>query len=177
MHGTEEEGHQCGWGIVPPRWSFGWTWTFTEKTRSLPTCYRWLKGGEVLALLDHHHLHLHLNLLHHHLLHQQCPLHRSRSKPLRINQKQPNLYLSSSIGSCCQINVLLFCKEYKRYSTKFMASIWEIQETSNFRGFLNVELGCSSIKCLTRGLGWKLPYLHITYLSSGHAATQTLTSK
>ena len=97
MHGAQEEGHQHWWGVVPHRYSFGWTRTFTERTRSFCTCHRWFKGWEVLALLDHHHLHLHIHLLHHHLLRQQCPLHCSRIQPLWIDQKQPNMYLLSSI--------------------------------------------------------------------------------
>ena len=36
-----------------------------------------------------------------------------------------------------------------------MASIWEIQETSNFRGLLNVELGCLSINVFDLRAGLK----------------------
>merc|ERR1712107_451982 len=43
------------------------------------------------------HLHLHIHLLHHHVLRQQCPLHCSWIQPLWIDQKQPNMYLLSSI--------------------------------------------------------------------------------
>ena len=70
MHWMKEES-DCNRRIVLQRCCFSWTSTFSQRAR-VPCCR---SGGKVLALLDHHHLRLHLHLLHHHLLCQQCLLH------------------------------------------------------------------------------------------------------
>ena len=101
MYWTKEEGYWCGRGDVKWCWvswrcSFNWNWIFTQRGGHV---HWWLKGWEVLALLDHHHFHLHLHLLHHHIHRRQCPLHCSGIQYLWID-KQTTKVVSLNVKMC-----------------------------------------------------------------------------
>ena len=101
MYWTKEEGYWCGRGDVKWCWvswrcSFNWNWIFTQRGGHV---HWWLKGWEVLALLDHHHFHLHLHLLHHHIHRRQCPLHCSGIQYLWIDKKTTKV-VSLNVKMC-----------------------------------------------------------------------------
>ena len=109
MHWKKEEGHRNG-RIVLQRCCFSWTWTFAQRA-GVP-CYRGVEGGKVLALLDHHHLHLHLHLLHHHLHGLQYRVHTCWCQPLWIAQINNLCFQYSSLLSSvfrCVLPCTLFC--------------------------------------------------------------------
>ena len=92
------------------------------------------QGGQIPALLDHHHLHLHLHLLHNHLQCLQCLLHPDWWQRVRL------IY---------QLDLrFIFCNVWLIYI------LWTQTSLYKYEPFLLVIFLGLPIICLTRSLGF-----------------------